>query len=100
MPLLTHVLESGWSNTSAGYTFLLDRAPLQEEAMKQVNGVHDRRDNGRERIAAIYVRTSTADKQDTAAQERELRILVQARGWRIYKVYRDHGYSGTKASRP
>ncbi len=68
--------------------------------MKQTYGKYGSKDNGRERIAAIYVRTSTADKQDTEAQERELRILVQARGWRIYRVYRDHGYSGTKASRP
>jgi DNA invertase Pin-like site-specific DNA recombinase len=68
--------------------------------MRQTNGKYGSKDNVRGKIAAIYVRTSTADKQDTAAQERELRILVHARGWKIYKIYRDHGYSGTKASRP
>jgi DNA invertase Pin-like site-specific DNA recombinase len=52
------------------------------------------------KVAAIYVRTSTADKQDTAGQEAELRALAERRGWRIFKVYRDHGYSGMKASRP
>jgi DNA invertase Pin-like site-specific DNA recombinase len=50
--------------------------------------------------AAIYVRTSTADKQDPAGQEAELRALVEKRGWTVFKVYRDHGYSGAKASRP
>jgi DNA invertase Pin-like site-specific DNA recombinase len=54
----------------------------------------------KQKWAALYVRTSTADKQDTAAQERELQALAEARGWKIYKTYRDHGYSGTKASRP
>lgn len=53
-----------------------------------------------QKAAAIYVRTSTADKQDTAGQENELRALVEKRGWRVFKVYRDHGYSGAKASRP
>jgi DNA invertase Pin-like site-specific DNA recombinase len=53
-----------------------------------------------QKLAAIYVRTSTADKQDPAGQEAELRALVEKRGWRIYKVYRDHGYSGAKANRP
>jgi DNA invertase Pin-like site-specific DNA recombinase len=54
----------------------------------------------KQKWAALYVRTSTADRQDTAAQERELHTLAELRGWKIYKVYRDHGYSGTKASRP
>jgi DNA invertase Pin-like site-specific DNA recombinase len=53
-----------------------------------------------QKAAAIYVRTSTADKQDPAGQESELRALVERRGWRVFKVYRDHGYSGAKASRP
>jgi DNA invertase Pin-like site-specific DNA recombinase len=53
-----------------------------------------------QKVAAIYVRTSTADKQDTAGQEAELRTMVEKRGWRLFKIYRDHGYSGAKASRP
>ncbi len=53
-----------------------------------------------QKAAAIYVRTSTADRQDPAGQEAELRALVEKRGWSVFKVYRDHGYSGAKASRP
>ena len=53
-----------------------------------------------QKVAAIYVRTSTSDKQDPAGQEAELRTLVEKRGWKLFKVYRDHGYSGAKASRP
>jgi DNA invertase Pin-like site-specific DNA recombinase len=55
---------------------------------------------GTQKLAAIYVRTSTADRQDPAGQEAELRTLVEKRGWKVFKVYRDHGYSGAKASRP
>jgi DNA invertase Pin-like site-specific DNA recombinase len=58
------------------------------------------REMGTQTSAAIYVRTSTADKQDPAGQESELRALVEKRGWRVFKVYLDHGYSGAKASRP
>jgi DNA invertase Pin-like site-specific DNA recombinase len=53
-----------------------------------------------QKTCAVYVRTSTADKQGTAGQESELRALVEKRGWSVFKVYRDHGYSGAKASRP
>jgi len=53
-----------------------------------------------QKAAAIYVRTSTSDKQDPAGQEAELRALVEKRDWKVFKVYRDHGYSGAKASRP
>ena len=53
-----------------------------------------------QKVAAIYVRTSTSDKQDPAGQEAELRTLIEKRGWKLFKVYRDHGFSGTKASRP
>lgn len=53
-----------------------------------------------QKTAAIYVRTSTADRQDPAGQESELRALVEKRGWKVFKVYRDHGFSGAKANRP
>jgi DNA invertase Pin-like site-specific DNA recombinase len=46
-----------------------------------------------QKLIAIYVRTSTADKQDPAGQEAELRALIEKRGWKVFKVYRDHGYS-------
>jgi DNA invertase Pin-like site-specific DNA recombinase len=68
--------------------------------MNVTNVANGRRDNTRKKIAALYVRTSTADKQDTAGQEHELRVMTESRGWQIFKVYRDHGYSGAKASRP
>jgi DNA invertase Pin-like site-specific DNA recombinase len=47
---------------------------------------------------AIYVRVST-EGQDTALQEAELRDSAERRGWEI-KLYRDHGQSGAKESRP
>lgn len=50
-----------------------------------------------QKTCAIYVRTSTADKQNPDGQESELRALVEKRGWRVFKVYRDHGFSGAKA---
>ena len=53
-----------------------------------------------QKTCAIYVRTSTADKQNPDGQESELRALVEKRGWRVFKVYRDHGFSGAKATRP
>lgn len=54
----------------------------------------------KERRVALYLRTSTADRQDTAGQESELRGLAERRGWTIHKIYRDHGHSGVKVSRP
>ena len=53
-----------------------------------------------QKMCAIYVRTSTADKQNPDGQESELRALVEKRGWKVFKVYRDHGFSGAKANRP
>jgi DNA invertase Pin-like site-specific DNA recombinase len=47
---------------------------------------------------AIYVRVSTAE-QNTDAQESELREYCARRGWSC-TVYRDHGQSGAKHSRP
>jgi DNA invertase Pin-like site-specific DNA recombinase len=45
--------------------------------------------------AALYLRVSTRD-QTTANQERELREVAERAGWKIVKVYRDHGVSGAK----
>jgi putative DNA-invertase from lambdoid prophage Rac len=53
-----------------------------------------------QKTCAIYVRTSTADRQNPDGQENELKALVERRGWKLFKVYRDHGFSGAKASRP
>ena len=49
--------------------------------------------------AALYTRVST-DEQNTEAQERALREYVQRRGWKVQKIYRDQGLSGTNAKRP
>jgi DNA invertase Pin-like site-specific DNA recombinase len=49
--------------------------------------------------AAVYVRVST-NEQDTGAQERALREYVQRRGWKLHKIYRDRGVSGSNSSRP
>ena len=48
--------------------------------------------------AAIYIRVST-DQQDTAMQLAELQDIADRRGWET-TVYRDHGQSGAKESRP
>jgi DNA invertase Pin-like site-specific DNA recombinase len=45
--------------------------------------------------AAIYVRVSTVD-QKTANQERQLRETARRAGYKIVKVYKDHGVSGAK----
>jgi DNA invertase Pin-like site-specific DNA recombinase len=49
---------------------------------------------------AIYARTSTIDKQSPEMQIRELREYAQARGWEIYDIYQDHGYSGRNTNQP
>lgn len=50
---------------------------------------------------AIYARISTADKQQsTLMQVQELMDYAQARGFEIYRVYEDKGYSGSTANRP
>jgi DNA invertase Pin-like site-specific DNA recombinase len=50
---------------------------------------------------AIYARVSTADKQQsTEMQINELTQYATARGFKVYKVYEDTGYSGTNGNRP
>jgi DNA invertase Pin-like site-specific DNA recombinase len=44
---------------------------------------------------AVYTRVST-DAQTTENQQRELRNVAKQRGWKMVKVYADHGISGTK----
>ena len=45
--------------------------------------------------AAIYLRVSTQD-QTTSNQGHELRQAAERAGWRVAKVYKDHGISGAK----
>jgi len=52
------------------------------------------------KAVAIYTRVSTVDRQDTRAQEEELKEFATKRGWRIFKVYSDKGQSGAKPTRP
>jgi DNA invertase Pin-like site-specific DNA recombinase len=44
---------------------------------------------------AVYTRVST-DAQTTENQQRELRNVAKQRGWKMVKVYTDHGIGGTK----
>jgi len=53
-----------------------------------------------EKVVGIYTRVSTADRQDTKAQENELRALAEKRGWKVFRVYSDRGESGAKERRP
>jgi DNA invertase Pin-like site-specific DNA recombinase len=45
--------------------------------------------------AAIYVRVST-DKQTRENQPRELRRIVERKGWDVVHEYHDAGISGSK----
>jgi DNA invertase Pin-like site-specific DNA recombinase len=45
--------------------------------------------------AVLYPRVSTVE-QTTANQERELRAVAERSRWKIVKVYKDHGISGSK----
>jgi DNA invertase Pin-like site-specific DNA recombinase len=54
----------------------------------------------KQNVVGIYTRVSTVDRQDTKAQENELRAFAEKRGWTIYRVYSDRGESGAKEKRP
>ena len=50
---------------------------------------------------ALYARVSTISHgQDPEMQLRDLREYADRRGWTVVEEYIDHGFSGTKASRP
>lgn len=51
------------------------------------------------RRVAVYVRVSTQD-QSCELQRNELDAYIAARGWTPYKVFEDHGVTGTNAKRP
>ena len=51
--------------------------------------------------AAIYARVSTINAgQDPAVQTRELQEYCERRGWLVFDIYVDNGFSGKKDSRP
>lgn len=50
---------------------------------------------------AIYVRISTSDKgQSTEMQIRDLTEFAKAKGFPIYRIYEDKGFSGSSCNRP
>jgi site-specific DNA recombinase len=50
---------------------------------------------------AIYVRISTSDKgQSTEMQIRELTEFAKLKGFPIYRIYEDKGFSGSSSNRP
>lgn len=49
---------------------------------------------------ALYVRTSTSDKQDTKMQIDELRSLAKIKELSAIKVYEDKGFTGKNMKRP
>lgn len=51
------------------------------------------------KLAALYVRVSTGE-QNSEPQERAMGEYVQRRGWKVQKIYRDHGISGASSKRP
>lgn len=51
------------------------------------------------KVAAVYVRVSTSG-QTVANQERELIAHCERQGWKVHRVYRDEGISGSVADRP
>lgn len=53
--------------------------------------------------AAIYIRVSTEEqtkKFSIPAQERMAKAFCESKGWDVYKVYTDGGYSGKNLKRP
>jgi putative DNA-invertase from lambdoid prophage Rac len=49
---------------------------------------------------AIYVRCSTSDKQNPEMQRLDLEAYARARGFEVYRVYEDVGFSGSASNRP
>ncbi len=53
--------------------------------------------------AALYVRVSSEDQVENTSlddQERICRKYAEVRGWRVVELYREEGFTGTKAERP
>lgn len=55
--------------------------------------------NQKDKRAGIYVRVSTG-RQQTDSQENELVEYAERRDWKVYRVYRDKGFSGSQPERP
>ena len=52
------------------------------------------------KIAGVYYRVSTSDKQNIGMQQKAIRDFCLREGFEIYKEYSDVGQSGKKESRP
>lgn len=56
------------------------------------------------RMTALYLRVSTQEQAQEGysitEQEERLKMYAASRGWKIYNVYTDPGYSGAKTDRP
>ncbi|MED7929321.1 recombinase family protein [Nonomuraea sp. LP-02] len=53
--------------------------------------------------AAVYARVSTEDQTDNTSLDDQVRICrryAEERGWSVVQVYREEGFTGTKADRP
>jgi DNA invertase Pin-like site-specific DNA recombinase len=53
----------------------------------------------KKKTVAVYARVST-DKQKVDMQLQELNDFIKRSGWRLYKQYVDHGYTGANTQRP
>lgn len=53
----------------------------------------------KKKTVAIYARVST-DKQKVDMQLQELNEFIKRSGWKLYKQYIDHGYTGANTKRP
>ena len=53
----------------------------------------------KDRRVGVYVRVSL-DTQSTQAQEGALKEFAAAKGWNIFKIYSDAGFSGAREHRP
>ena len=53
----------------------------------------------KKKTVAVYARVST-DKQKVDMQLQELSDFIKRSGWKLYKQYIDHGYTGANTKRP
>ncbi len=80
----------------ASYLDAVNRTYKQYEAATVTSGDGVR--------VAIYTRVSTTEQAEEGyslrEQERECRAFAERHGWRVYQVYEDDGFSGTRDDRP
>ena len=52
-----------------------------------------------QKSVSIYARVST-DKQKVDMQIRQLKTYLKSRKWRLHKIYKDEGFTGSNTNRP